>query len=127
MGVREMDVLLGDYDANFPVIEVSIDGIPRAIQMDLEDNTGKFSIKMHGSEVGVFLMSRGEYELSRHMKAPPVLDTGDLLLSPMPGTLISYAVEEGDRVEAGQEICVVEAMKMQNLIRSVREGVIAKL
>jgi len=96
-------------------------------QMDLEDNTGKFSIKMHGSEVGVFLMSRGEYELSRHMKAPPVLDTGDLLLSPMPGTLISYAVEEGDRVEAGQEICVVEAMKMQNLIRSVREGVIAKL
>ena len=83
--------------------------------MDLEDNTGKFSIKMHGSEVGVFLMSRGEYELSRHMKAPPVLDTGDLLLSPMPGTLISYAVEEGDRVEAGQEICVVEAMKMQNL------------
>lgn len=31
--VREMDVLLGDYDANFPVIEVSIDGIPRAIQV----------------------------------------------------------------------------------------------
>ena len=51
------------------------------------------------------------------MKEPPVVDTSSMVLSPMPGKLISYAVEEGDTVELGQELCVVEAMKMQNILR----------
>ena len=46
----------------------------------------------------------------------------------MPGTLISFAVKEGDVVEMGQELCVVEAMKMQNVIRSHKAGaVVSKL
>lgn len=92
-----------------------------------EDNTGLFAVKMHGADVDVLLMSRTEYELSKHMKEPPVRDTSGLVLSPMPGTLMSYAVKEGDHVEAGQEICIVEAMKMQNVIRSPRAGVVAKI
>ena len=63
--------------------------------------------------------------MSKHMKEPPIRDTSGLVLSPMPGTLMSYAVEEGEHVEAGQEICIVEAMKMQNVIRSPRAGVVA--
>ena len=40
---------------------------------------------------------------------------------------MSYAVEEGQHVELGQEICIVEAMKMQNVIRSPRAGIVAKI
>ena len=61
------------------------------------------------------------------MHVPKVVDTSDVVMSPMPGTLISLAVEEGDHVEVGQELCIVEAMKMQNIVRAPRSGVIGKI
>merc|ERR1719291_724125 len=68
------------------------------------------------------VMSPVEYQLAKHMKEPIPVDLGNFVISPMPGTLISFAVEEGDVVEMGQELCVVEAMKMQNVIRSHKAG-----
>ena len=82
---------------------------------------------MYGANMPVLVQSLREYELSKYMKEPPKQDTSDLVPSPMPGTVISYAVEEGDTVEVGQELCIVEAMKMQNIIRSPRGGVIQSL
>lgn len=58
------------------------------------------------------------------MIEPPAVDTSLMLLSPMPGKLISVAVQPGDEIELGQEMCVVEAMKMQNVMRSERKGVV---
>ena len=49
------------------------------------------------------------------------------LLSPMPGLLVSLAVAEGQEVKAGQELAIVEAMKMENLLRAERDGKVAKL
>jgi len=49
------------------------------------------------------------------------------LLSPMPGLLVSLAVKEGDEVKAGQELAVLEAMKMENTLRAERDGVVAKI
>jgi len=49
----------------------------------------------------------------------------DTLVAPMPGTILSVAVRQGEQVEAGQEICVLEAMKMKNSIKSARDGTIA--
>ncbi len=86
------------------------------------------AVTMYGADVDVLVMSRAEYELARLMKEPIPKDFGNFVLSPMPGTLISFAVKEGDVVEMGQELCVVEAMKMQNVIRSHKAGaVVSKL
>ena len=52
------------------------------------------------------------------VKAPP--DLGRYLLSPMPGLLVSLAVQQGEEVKAGQELAVVEAMKMENVLRAER-------
>jgi len=82
---------------------------------------------MYGADMMILIQSPREYELSTHMHVPLEVDTSDMILSPMPGTLVSYAVKEGAEVQEGQELCVVEAMKMQNLIRSSRHGVISKL
>ena len=62
-------------------------------------------------------------------KMPPKesADTGKLLVSPMPGLLVSIAVAEGDTVKTGQEVCVIEAMKMENVLRAERDGVVAKI
>jgi propionyl-CoA carboxylase alpha chain len=59
------------------------------------------------------------------VRAPP--DTSRLVLSPMPGLVVSVDVAVGEEVKAGQVICVVEAMKMQNIIRAERDGLIAVL
>jgi propionyl-CoA carboxylase alpha chain len=58
---------------------------------------------------------------------PIKLDTSNQVLSPMPGTLISFAVSPGDEVQDGQELCIVESMKMQNMIRSPRRAVVKSL
>ena len=58
-------------------------------------------------------------------KVPP--DTSGHVTAPMPGLLVSVAVAEGDEVKAGDELAVLEAMKMENALRAERNGVIAKL
>ena len=52
---------------------------------------------------------------------------GDAVISPMQGTVLKVEVEDGAAVEAGQVLCVVEAMKMENEIRSHRAGTVADL
>jgi propionyl-CoA carboxylase alpha chain len=58
-------------------------------------------------------------------KVPP--DLSKFLLCPMPGLLTSLSVGEGDRVEAGQPLAVVEAMKMENILRAEKAGTVAKV
>jgi len=48
----------------------------------------------------------------------------DQIKAPIPGVILSVAIRPGDPVEKGQELCILEAMKMKNMIRSPREGVI---
>ena len=58
-------------------------------------------------------------------KLPP--DTSKFLMSPMPGLLIRLSVEAGQEVNAGEELAVVEAMKMENILRAERDGVIGEI
>ncbi|RUV98785.1 biotin/lipoyl-containing protein, partial [Mesorhizobium sp. M1A.F.Ca.IN.020.04.1.1] len=66
-------------------------------------------------------------ELERLMpeKLPP--DTSKMLLCPMPGLVVSIAVAEGQDVKAGETLAVVEAMKMENVLRAERDLTVAKL
>jgi propionyl-CoA carboxylase alpha chain len=61
-----------------------------------------------------------------HGRLPPkkVADTSKLVLSPMPGLVVAVDVEAGQQVSAGQTLLVIEAMKMQNIIRAERDGVL---
>ncbi len=54
-------------------------------------------------------------------------DTSKLLLCPMPGLVVSIAVAEGQEVKAGETLAVVEAMKMENVLRAERDLTVAKL
>jgi propionyl-CoA carboxylase alpha chain len=49
------------------------------------------------------------------------------LLSPMPGLLVSLAVKEGQEVKAGEPLAVVEAMKMENVLKAERDGTVKKI
>jgi propionyl-CoA carboxylase alpha chain len=113
------------YEPERYLAHVTLDGMTRRIQVLKEETTGEVQMQMCGADLQVLLQTPREYELSAYMQKPIQVDTSDQVLSPMPGTLISYAVSEGDHVEDGQELCIVEAMKMQNIIRSPRVGKIA--
>jgi propionyl-CoA carboxylase alpha chain len=61
------------------------------------------------------------------MPAKRAADTSRFLLSPMPGLLKSVAVRDGQEIKAGEPLCTIEAMKMENVLRAERDGTVAKL
>ena len=115
------------YDPSRYIARVSIDGKIRSIQVLGEDMSGEMKVQMYGADMPCVIQNEREFESSKHMRPPKVVDTSDLVLSPMPGTLIAFSVEEGDKVELGQELCVVEAMKMQNVIKAEKDGVVEEV
>ena len=58
-------------------------------------------------------------------KPPP--DMSRFILSPMPGLLVEVAVQPGQKVQSGERIAVIEAMKMENVLFAVADGVVAKV
>ena len=66
-----------------------------------------------------------EYAARIPEKAPP--DTSRFLISPMPGLIVSIAVDRGEPVKAGQELLILEAMKMENVLRAERDGVVEEV
>ena len=61
------------------------------------------------------------------MPVKKAADTSRLLLCPMPGLVVSVAVEAGQQIKAGETLAVVEAMKMENVLRAERDLTIAKV
>jgi biotin carboxyl carrier protein len=59
--------------------------------------------------------------------AAPSAETANTVLAPIPGVILSIAVKEGDTVQYGQELCVLEAMKMKNVIRANRVGTVSAI
>ncbi|BCH66806.1 acetyl/propionyl-CoA carboxylase subuit alpha [Agrobacterium vitis] len=84
-------------------------------------------LRWRGMDVVAHVRNPRVAELARLMprKLPP--DTSKMLLCPMPGVVTGIAVAEGDAVEAGQALATVEAMKMENILKAERRGVVKRL
>ena len=80
-----------------------------------------------GSQADIRVLSETAARLYEYMpeKLPP--DTSKLLMSPMPGLLLSVSVQVGQEVKAGEELAVIEAMKMENVLRAAQDGTIKEL
>jgi propionyl-CoA carboxylase alpha chain len=108
-----------------PVWEGTINGEPAALQV--RSILNGYALIYQGVEVAARVYTLREAELAALMpvKEPP--DTSKLLLCPMPGLVMSLAVSEGQQVAAGDALCVVEAMKMENVLKAERDGTVAKI
>ncbi|WP_440640944.1 acetyl-CoA carboxylase biotin carboxylase subunit [Bradyrhizobium sp. PUT101] len=80
-----------------------------------------------GVEVPVYVWTEAEAASARLMPVTTASDTGKKLLCPMPGLVVSIAVTEGQEVKAGETLAVVEAMKMQNVLRAEQDGTVKKI
>ena len=99
----------------------------RTVSAQLRPLPNGLRIAWKGMSVNAFAMLPRTAELEKLMpvKLPP--DTSKLLLCPMPGLVVSIAVAEGQEVKAGETLAVVEAMKMENVLRAERDLTVAKL
>ena len=115
-------VLVSSWKPGDPVWSGLIDGRPVAVQVRPIPNG--FLLAHHGIEAKAFVYTEREAQAARLMpvKQPP--DTGKWLLCPMPGLVVSIAVAEGQEVKVGETLAVVEAMKMENVLRAERDGVV---
>ncbi|TDH66194.1 uncharacterized protein CCR75_006193 [Bremia lactucae] len=102
--------------ADYPLISQMVQTLPEG-----------FRLQFHGAVHDVVVRNELEATYAPYMQPKPEVDTSNLLLCPMPGMLISVAVEVGQHVEFGQELAVVEAMKMQNVLRAEKRGVIQNI
>ena len=108
-----------------PVWQGSIDGHPVAMQVRPIPNG--FRLAHQGFEVAVNVFTESEATAARLMPVATAADTGKKLLCPMPGLVVSIAVTEGQEVKSGETLAVVEAMKMQNVLRAERDGTVKKI
>ena len=133
-----------DHKVSIDGDDVTVDGAPldmsleytpgdRIIDAEFGDET--LSVRIAQTRTGFKLTTRGASHIARvlpaHMashavhlieKVPP--DLSRYLICPMPGLLVSLNVGEGDKVEAGQPLAVIEAMKMENILRAEKSGVV---
>ncbi|MBS0412478.1 MAG: ATP-grasp domain-containing protein, partial [Proteobacteria bacterium] len=86
-----------------------------------------FLLRHRAAKALVLVLTPVSAELHQRLpeKTPP--DTSRLVISPMPGLVVSMDVELGEEVKEGQVVCVIEAMKMQNIIRAEKDGVISMI
>ena len=112
-----------DWQLGDPLFPADVNG--EAVCFQVSRSTVGYTISQGGIRADAWVLSPHVAELNALMpvKEPP--DTSKLLLSPMPGLLVSVAVEEGQEVKAGEELCVVEAMKMENVLRAEKDVVIS--
>ena len=89
--------------------------------------TGGFRMRTRGADLRVLVRTPRQAELSKYMREKLLPDTSKLLLCPMPGLIVKIDVEVGQEVQEGQPLCTVEAMKMENILRAERNGIVAKI
>jgi propionyl-CoA carboxylase alpha chain len=108
-----------------PVWRGSVGGQKIAAQIRLRTNG--LRIDWRGMSVDAFVMEPHVARLERLMLKKAAADTSKFLLCPMPGLVVSIAVAAGQEVKAGETLAVVEAMKMENVLRAERDLTVAKI
>jgi len=114
-----------DWSLGEPLFEAEINGQPITVQV--ERSGSGYKLFYRGAEINALVLSPKAAELNKLMLEKVPADLSRFLLSPMPGLLVKLAVKVGDQVKAGEELAVVEAMKMENSLRAVNDGIVAKI
>ena len=139
IGDQSYEVALDeDVTVNGEVVDLALEYTPgdRLVQAEVDDTV--YGVKVEPTRAGLRMTTRGAIHnvqilpsriaaLTRYMieKVPP--DLSKFLICPMPGLLVALHVAEGDKVEAGQPLAVVEAMKMENILRAEKSATVKKV
>ncbi|QBK05285.1 acetyl/propionyl/methylcrotonyl-CoA carboxylase subunit alpha [Hylemonella gracilis] len=111
------------------IIAGTLDGRPFTTQVERGTAKNPLALRLrhNGAQIDALVISPRMAELHKLMphKAPP--DMSKYVLSPMPGLLVDVAVQPGQKVQAGERVAVIEAMKMENVLFAAADGVVGKV
>jgi propionyl-CoA carboxylase alpha chain len=115
-------VIASSWRPGDPVWRGAVDG--QAIVLQLRPVLNGFDLAYRGTSARAYVYTEREATAARFMPIRKVTDSGKAVRCPMPGLVITIAVTEGQEVKAGETLVVVEAMKMENVLRAERDGVV---
>jgi propionyl-CoA carboxylase alpha chain len=117
--------ITSDWTPGDQLARLMVNGAPLVLKVG--KIPGGFRIRTRGADLKVHVRTPRQAELARLMpeKLPP--DTSKFLLCPMPGLIVKIDVEVGQEVQEGQALCTIEAMKMENILRAERRGVVGAI
>ncbi len=111
-----------DWLPGHTLARMTVDGAPLVMKTDRA--TSGFRLRLRGADLTVHVRRPRAAELARLMPEKVAPDTSKLLLCPMPGLVVRINVAPGDEVQEGQALATVEAMKMENILRAERKGLV---
>ena len=115
----------GDWTPGDQLAKMTVDGEPLILKVG--KISGGFRIRTRGADMKVHVRTPRQAELALLMPEKVAPDTSKLLLCPMPGLVVKLNVEEGEEVEEGQALCTIEAMKMENILKAEKKGIVSKI
>ena len=110
-------------------IRGTVNGNPFTAQVERGSPRHPLSLRVqhNGARIDVLVVSPRMAELYRQMPHKAPADMSRYVLSPMPGLLVDIAVQPGQKVQAGERVAVIEAMKMENVLFAAADGVVGKV
>ncbi|MFS4438496.1 acetyl-CoA carboxylase biotin carboxylase subunit [Paracoccaceae bacterium GXU_MW_L88] len=114
-----------DWTPGQSLCEAEVDGAPMTVKVNMV--RGGRRLRYRGADFKTAVRSERVAALMQHMPEDAGGAGENALLCPMPGLIMSIAVNEGDEVQEGQALCTVEAMKMENVLRAERKAVVSKI
>jgi propionyl-CoA carboxylase alpha subunit len=108
-----------------PLWSGTVDG--RSIAVQVRPALNGFDLSHRGVETRAYVYTEREAAAARLMPEKKLADSGKAVRCPMPGLVVSIAVTEGQEVKAGETLAVIEAMKMENVLRAERDGLVRKI
>jgi propionyl-CoA carboxylase alpha chain len=122
----ESRIATTDWQRGEPLLRVTVEGRTAAVQIEPLPGAA-FRLMHRGVVRRAQVLSPRAAELLALMPEKKAQDTSRLLLSPMPGLLSSIVVGQGQEVKAGEPLAIIEAMKMENVLRAERDGRVARI
>ncbi len=114
-----------DWTPGDTLAVLDVDGTPLVLKV--AKVSGGFRIRTRGADMRVIVRTPRQAELASLMRVRQPPDTSRMLLCPMPGLVVRIDVEIGQEIQAGQSLCTVEAMKMENILRAERKSVVSRI
>ena len=111
-----------DWRPGQPVFSATLDRVRFTVQV--RPAAEGFVIRHRAAEARVLVLTPASALLHKRLPPKKAAATAKLVLSPMPGLVVSLDVVAGQEVKAGEVVAIIEAMKMQNIIRAERDGVV---
>ncbi|MFX0541388.1 acetyl-CoA carboxylase biotin carboxylase subunit [Roseovarius sp. S4756] len=115
--------VVSDWTPGDHLARIDVDGAPLVLKVG--KISGGFRIRCRGADLKVHVRTPRQAELAGRMPEKQAPDTSKMLLCPMPGLVVKMNVAVGEEVQEGQALCTVEAMKMENILRAEKQGVVS--